>query len=133
MAVTDVTVEEEAALRREEYDARLGEASRLLAYAAISGGIVHEISQPLAAIRNYVYALKVSLSLRPAGGEHRAIADHLGEEIDRAIEVVRNVRRMGPQDPQDTGVCDIHEAIAHSVRLVTLGCSPAAAHRHRAA
>ena len=114
-----------------EYDARLGEASRLLAYAAMSGGIVHEISQPLAAIRNYVYALKVSLSLRQASEEHRAIADHLGEEVDRAIEVVRNVRRMGPQEPQDSGVCDIHEAIAHSVRLVTLGCRSAAAHHHR--
>ena len=48
--------------------AGLGEASRLLAYAAISGGIVHEISQPLAAIRNYVHALKVSFSMRQHAG-----------------------------------------------------------------
>ncbi|MGC5198963.1 hypothetical protein, partial [Aphanothece microscopica] len=46
-------------------------------------------SQPLAAIRNYAYALKVSLSLRPASSEHRAIADRLGEETERAMEVVR--------------------------------------------
>ena len=124
VTVTDVTAEEEAAHRREEYDARIAEASRLLAYAAISGGIVHEISQPLAAIRNYIYALKVSLNLKPGNDEHRAIADHLGEEIDRAIEVVRNVRRMGPQDPHDAGVCNVEEAIAHSVRLVTLGANP---------
>ena len=124
VTVADVTVEEEAAIRRDEYDARIAEASRLLAYAAISGGIVHEISQPLAAIRNYIYALKVSLNLRNGSEEHRVIADHLGEEIDRAIEVVRNVRRMGPQDPQDSGVCEIHEAIAHSVRLVSIGSDP---------
>jgi two-component system, LuxR family, sensor kinase FixL len=126
VAITDVTMEEEAALRRDEYDARLGEASRLLAYAAMSGGIVHEISQPLAAIRNYAYALKVSLSLRPASAEHRGIADRLGEEAERAMEVVRNVRRMGPQDTDERGVCDIHEAISHSVRLVTIGAHPAA-------
>lgn len=124
VTVTDVTAEEEAAHRREEYDARIAEASRVLAYAAISGGIVHEISQPLAAIRNYIYALKVSLNLKQGSEEHRAIADHLGEEIDRAIEVVRNVRRMGPQDPHDAGICNVEEAIAHSVRLVTLGANP---------
>jgi C4-dicarboxylate-specific signal transduction histidine kinase len=125
VAITDVTMEQEAALRRDEYDSKLEEASRLLAYAAMSGGIVHEISQPLAAIRNYAYALKVSLSLRPASSDHRAIAERLGEEAERAMEVVRNVRRMGPQDTDEMGVCDIHEAISHSVRLVTLGANPA--------
>jgi C4-dicarboxylate-specific signal transduction histidine kinase len=124
VSIADVTLAEEANQRRDEYDARIGEMSRLLAYAAISGGIVHEISQPLAAIRNYVYALKVSLNLRPDTEEQRAVADHLGVEVDRAIEVVRNVRRMGPQDPQDPGICDIREAIEHSMRLVTLGRNP---------
>lgn len=124
ISITDVTVAEEASQRRDDYDARIGEMSRLLAYAAISGGIVHEISQPLAAIRNYVYALKVSLNLRPDTEEQRAVADHLGVEVDRAIEVVRNVRRMGPQDPQDPGICDVREAIDHSIRLVTLGRNP---------
>ena len=124
ISISDVTAAEEANQRRDDYDARIGEMSRLLAYAAISGGIVHEISQPLAAIRNYVYALKVSLNLRPDTEEQRAVAQHLGVEVDRAIEVVRNVRRMGPQDPQDPGICDIREAIDHSMRLVTLGRNP---------
>lgn len=124
LAITDVTAEEEAELRRREYDERLGEASRVLAYAAMSGGIVHEISQPLAAIRNYAYALKVSLGLREACAEHLAVAERLGEEADRAIEVVRNVRRMGPQQADEGGVCDLREAIAHSVRLVGLGVEP---------
>jgi C4-dicarboxylate-specific signal transduction histidine kinase len=124
IAVTDMTEAEEAAIQRSEYDVRLGEASRLLAYAAISGGIVHEISQPLAAIRNYIHALKVAFSMRSAPDDHLAIADRLADEVDRAIEVVRNVRRMGPADPQDSGVCDIHEAVSNSVRLATLGCNP---------
>lgn len=124
ISISDVTAAEEATQRREDYDARIGEISRLLAYAAISGGIVHEISQPLAAIRNYVYALKVSFGVRPGSDDQQAIAEHLGTEVDRAIEVVRNVRRMGPADPQDPGICDIGEAIAHSMRLVTLGRHP---------
>jgi len=75
-------------------------------------------------MRNYVYALKVSLNLRPDTEEQRTVADHLGVEVDRAIEVVRNVRRMGPQDPHDPGFCNIREAIDHSMRLVTLGRNP---------
>ena len=31
---------------------------------------------------------------------------------------------MGPQQADDGGVCDIHEVIAHSVRLVGLGVEP---------
>jgi C4-dicarboxylate-specific signal transduction histidine kinase len=124
VVIRDVTTEEELSQRREEYDAGLVEASRLLALAAISGGIVHEISQPLAAIRNYVYSLKADLSSHPGTEEQSVIAKHLGEEIDRAIEVVRNVRRLAAQDMQDVGACDIQEAIEHSVRLVALGRTP---------
>lgn len=124
VTIADVTAEQEAALRREEYDARLAEIGRLLAYAAISGGIVHEISQPLAAIRNYAYALKVSFKLNEATDEQIMIADNLGEEIDRAVEVVRNVRRLGPQDTDESGICDVREAIDHAVRLVTMGSNP---------
>lgn len=124
LTIADITAEQEAALRREEYDARLAEIGRLLAYAAISGGIVHEISQPLAAIRNYAYALKVSLKLHHASDEQIMIANNLGEEIDRAVEVVRNVRRLGPQDTDESGICDVREAIQHAVRLVTMGSNP---------
>jgi C4-dicarboxylate-specific signal transduction histidine kinase len=124
VTIADVTAEQEAALRREEYDARLAEIGRLLAYAAISGGIVHEISQPLAAIRNYAYALKVSFKLHNASEEQVAIAENLGQEIDRAVEVVRNVRRLGPQDTDESGICDVREAIDHAVRLVTMGSNP---------
>lgn len=123
LVITDVTTEEEAALRREEYDVKLGEASRILAYAAMSGGIVHEISQPLAAMRNYVYALKGAVNFLPQS-EQAPVIDQLGVEIDRAIEVVRNIRQMGPQGDQENGSCDAHEAIAQSIRLVSLGSSP---------
>jgi len=124
VVVNDVTTEEEAAIRREEYDARLGEASRVLAYAAMSGGIVHEISQPLAAMSNNVFALKATMTLCKSGDELHALADQLRMEVDRGIEVVRNIRQMGPQGLQDIGECDAHEAITQSIRLVSLGHHP---------
>ena len=124
VAITDVTAEEEAELRRVEYDLKLVEASRLLAYAAISGGIVHEMSQPLAAIRNHAHRLKAALVADGAGADCKAIAASLDEEAARAIQVVHTVRRMYPQHAEEEqGVCDVHDAIAHSVRLVSLGAA----------
>lgn len=123
VVIADVTVQEEAALRSAEYAARLADVGRLLAYAAVSGGIVHEVNQPLAAIRNYAHALNVSLKLREGSEEHLAIASHLCEEVDRAIEIIRNLRRLGPQDADETGACNLREALQESIQLVSMGSS----------
>lgn len=125
VTITDTTNEELAARRRIDYDRRLSEVSQLLAYAAVSGGIVHEISQPLAAMSNYIHSFQVALKGRRDDDEAVALAEQLHVEVRRAMEVVRNVRRMGPQDNlEDGGICDVNEAIAHSVRLVLLGRNP---------
>ena len=125
VTITDTTNEDAATLRRVDYDRRLAEVSQLLAYAAVSGGIVHEISQPLAAMANYIYSLHSSLRGMAGSEEATALAVELDVEVKRAIEVVRNVRRMGPQDNLESGgTCDVSEAIAHSIRLVLLGRHP---------
>jgi C4-dicarboxylate-specific signal transduction histidine kinase len=125
VTVTDTTNQELAQRRRIDYDRRLSEVSQLLAYAAVSGGIVHEISQPLAAISNYVHSFQMALKAGRENEEVGALAEQLHVEVRRAMEVVRNVRRMGPQDNlEDGGTCDLSEAIEHSVRLVLLGRTP---------
>jgi signal transduction histidine kinase len=125
IAIADVTSDVESARKRDEYDSRIADLSRVHSYAAISGGIVHEISQPLAAIKNYIHALKASLEGRQTKAERMHLADMAGEEVDRAIQVVRNVRRLvGPQGLTDTGSCDLREAVAHAIRLVNMGRNP---------
>lgn len=124
VVIADITAEEEAAQRSADYAERLDDVGRLVAYAAVSGGLVHELSQPLAAIRNYAHALGVSLRLRGASEEQLAIVAHLCEEVDRAADVLSNVRRLGPQDIDETGVCDLREALDKSIRLVSMGSNP---------
>ncbi len=125
ISIADVTLEVESARKRDEYDSRIADLSRVHSYAAISGGIVHEISQPLAAIKNYIHALKAALEGRQSKAERMNLADMAGEEVDRAIQVVRNVRRLvGPQGLTDTGSCDVREAVAHAIRLVNMGRNP---------
>lgn len=124
ITIRDVTVEVEAAQKRDEYDAHISEASRVLSYAVLAGGIVHEISQPLAAIRNYVHVLRNAPEGRRTSRRERGVAGYLEAEVDRAIEVVRTVRTMGPQERSDPGCCMLSDAVTNSIRLVSLGISP---------
>ncbi len=124
ITITDITDAEEAAEKREVYDARIADVSRLMSYAVISGGIVHEISQPLAAIKNHLHTLKVATATEQARERRAAIVDSLAEEVDRAIQVVRNVRQLEVGDPEEAGVCALDEAIGHAIRLVSIGQKP---------
>ncbi len=124
ITVRDVTIEAEAARQSTEYEALISEASRVMSYAVITGGIVHEISQPLSAIQNYVHVLRRSADSLLATDSHRMILQHLGEEAERASEIVRSVRLMGPQEARSGGSCSLSEAVERSVRLVSLGVNP---------
>lgn len=119
VTISDITSQEAMQRKRDEYDARIGEMSRLLTLATISGGIVHEISQPLSSIKNYVHLLR-SPSKAPATARKRYLAN-LGEEVDRVVETVRNVRRMALDQQVDIGSCDLLEALQNSVRLAAFG------------
>jgi C4-dicarboxylate-specific signal transduction histidine kinase len=124
ITIRDVTSEKEAARQSAEYEDCMAEASRVISYAVITGGLVHEISQPLAALRNYVHLLKTSPDFDFATASHRMIVGHMGEEANRVSEIIRHVRLMGPQEARLDGDCCLSEAISQSVRLLTLGMHP---------
>ena len=94
------------------------EASRLIAYAA-QLGLVHDISQPLSAIRNFVYVLKLSAPQLPV--EQRSLIAGLDAEIERAIAVMRAVERPEPEEP---GTCDLAHALADAMGLFALSSDP---------
>jgi signal transduction histidine kinase len=124
ITMRDVTVEVEAAQQSAQYEAGLARVSRVMSYAVISGGLVHEISQPLAALRNYLHVLRSSPECAAMPEPRREILGHLGVEADRISEIIRNVRAMGPQEVKLDGSCYLSEAVARSVRLLSLGATP---------
>ena len=124
ITMRDVTVEVEAAQQCVQYEAGLSQVSRVMSYAVISGGLVHEISQPLAALQNYLHVLRSSPECAAMPEPMREIFGHLGVEADRVSEIVRNVRLMGPQDAKPDGSCLLSDAVAQSIRLVSMGLSP---------
>ena len=125
ITIRDVTFDVEAARQKAEYEARISEAGRVMSYAVITGGIVHEISQPLAALRNYAHVLRRSPEFMAVPVSVRSIVGHIDEEAERVAEIVRNVRLMGPQEARLDGSCRLDEAVGQSLRLLKLGTEPA--------
>jgi signal transduction histidine kinase len=124
VTIRDVTVEMEAAWQSDDYERRICEVRRVMSYAVITGGIIHEINQPVAAIRNYIHVLKMAPEFAVVASSSRRIVGHLGDEVNRISEIIRNVRAMGPQEAKLDGSCYLSEAVARSVRLLSLGATP---------
>lgn len=94
------------------------EASKVIAHAA-QLGLVHDISQPLSAMRNFVYVLKLSASQLPE--EQQNLIRGLEAEIDRAIAIIRSTARA---EPQDLGTCDFVHALSEAMGLFALSSDP---------
>jgi two-component system sensor kinase FixL len=64
---------------------------RLTELGQVVAKLVHEVNQPLTAIRNYLNALR-----RLAAGGNRtgmnSALDRVGEQIDRTSEIVQRIR-----------------------------------------
>ncbi len=124
VTIRDVSVEVEAARQGVEYENRICEVRRVMTYAVITGGIIHEINQPLSAIRNYLHVLKKAPEFAEVGSSSRRIVSHLGDEVNRISDIIQNVRALGPQEAKLDGSCYVSEAVARSVRLLSLGITP---------
>ncbi len=127
VTIRDVTFDVEAARQKAECEAQIAEAGRVMSYAVITGGIIHEINQPLAALRNYAHILRTSPEFMAAPASFRAIVGLMGEESDRITEIVRNVQLLGPQESRLDGSCRLAEAVEQSIRLLALGAQSAPA------
>lgn len=89
-------------------------ASRIIACAA-ERGLLHDISQPLSAIRNYSHVLKTFPSAGALPEAQLTLIHHLDAEIDRIVEMLRNTQRTELQDIES---CDLHTALEDAVLLI---------------
>ncbi len=119
----DVTrrVEEEEASRRLAIEIeRFGQKANL---AALSGGLAHELQQPLAAAANFAGALKRTVEAEPGklttGAENVVVQATAGisRSIDRAAHIVRTIRGMASQHPQRLERVGVEALIAGGIRL----------------
>jgi C4-dicarboxylate-specific signal transduction histidine kinase len=114
---TDVTelkkAETQADLQREE----LAHMMRVAALGELSGGIAHELSQPLAAILANAQAAQVML----ANKKHEEIAEILEDivqEDTRAGQVVHRLRRLLKKGEHESAAIDLNEKVTSTLELL---------------
>jgi signal transduction histidine kinase len=115
----------EAARRRAEADAQqkrevLTHLSRVAALGELTATLAHETAQPLTAIlANSSAAVSLLDGPKPDLQEVRATLADIGEDADRASEVIRRLRAMLKRaDAPDLGSVDLNDVIRTVGRIV---------------
>ena len=113
--ISDMTdlVTAEAKLRRLQTE--LLQVSRISAMGAMGAAIAHEVNQPLAAAANYAAAVSLMLSRDvPPLAHAREAADRVNDEVLRAGEIIRRLRRLAASGEAQVADEDLAELIEES-------------------
>jgi signal transduction histidine kinase len=114
---TDVTerksAEAQAELQREE----LAHIMRVAALGELSGGIAHELSQPLAAILANAQAAQMLLADKKHDDVAEILAD-IVEEDSRAGQVIHRLRRLLKKGEHESALIDLNEKVTSTLELL---------------
>lgn len=83
------------------------------AHRALIRGLAHEVKNPLGAIRGATQLLE-----RCIGAEYREYTQVVIHEVDRLSKLVDSM--LGPRNPLNVELCNIHEIIEHVLQLITV-------------
>jgi PAS domain S-box-containing protein len=117
--VTDITnerkLEEEMDRRRDE----LAHVTRLGMLGEMVAGITHEIMQPLSSILNFVGAGLTHLEQGQGQGAQsaRACFEQIGNQAERAGQIIRRLRRFGRKGVVDMTEVDLHGIVWETLEL----------------
>ena len=117
--VRDVTDIRRAEQQARELRGELAHIGRATTVAALAGSLVHEISQPLTAIRTTAQAAVRFLAQPPADAEELsgALADIIGDSR-RMADVIQRMRAMLNRDAPLFAPLDLNKAVAEVVNLL---------------
>ncbi len=93
----DVTESKTAESRMREHEARLSRVARLTTVGEMAAGIVHELTQPLVAIRNYASVGQQLTALETDSADMaklRLAADGIVQQSRRAGQIIGRVRQL---------------------------------------
>ncbi|BAU47641.1 histidine kinase [Sulfurifustis variabilis] len=105
----------EAAERRHLQE--LAHAARLASLGEMASELTHELGQPLSAIMNYTETCGLLLE-RGRIEELRSVAQHLGRQAQRAMEIIHGFRRFLQKGTPEVRPLDPRKTLAAAVALV---------------
>jgi two-component system sensor kinase FixL len=123
--VHDISERKADEQRIQELQKEVLHATRLTTAGQLSAALAHELNQPLTAIMNYSGALK-SLAERNQGADGdmmRDIATRIGEQTERAGEIIRRLRGFVSKREPDQVAQDLNSVIEESMALGFVGAA----------
>lgn len=117
--VRDLTALREAERERHELETNLARVGRFSLMGEMAAGIAHEINQPLSAIANYSQAAKRMLATRhPEPADLEQACSGIAEQVERAAEVIENLRRFIKKQDVSMQQVDLNDVILSAMSLV---------------
>jgi signal transduction histidine kinase len=103
-----------------EMEAVLIHLSRVSGLGRNVSSLVHEVSQPLTAISNYL-AAGLQLIEEPNTERLKRLLRQSAEQAERASAIIRNLRNFIARHESEKDVGNLHDVLQHAVRLALVG------------
>src|SRR5215472_2396909 len=109
----------------QELQKELLHATRLTSTGQLAAALAHELNQPLTAILNYSNALAdiVDWNKVPQGEIPREILTKIGEQTERAGEIIRRLRGFVEKREPNRAVDDLNRAVEDAINLGLVGAA----------
>ncbi|NCD24611.1 MAG: PAS domain S-box protein [Deltaproteobacteria bacterium] len=113
VAVTDIT-------EMMEKDAQLVQAAKMKTLGEMSAGIAHEINQPLNAIKmgSEYLNLLIEQNMEVTEAQIRDMATEISQQVDRATDIINNLRAFGKKSGLVMEMVDMNEPIRGVLSII---------------
>jgi two-component system, LuxR family, sensor kinase FixL len=119
----DLTERQQTQHRLQELHAELTHVSRLTELGQMASALAHEINQPLSAITNYLETGRRLLSRgdRLSAERARGAFDSAAEQVERAVQLVRQLRDFGRKGETERRPQPVGKLIDEAAALALIG------------
>lgn len=111
IGVHDVTAIITSERQNKDLELRLAEINRTQSLGLMASSAIHDLSQPLAALKNYTYVLSNEDGIRNGTVLPAEIAKVMSAEADRAVVIIKAMRAFVPTSKKSWALFQLHDLL----------------------